>query len=134
MQLQRVTKAQAERLKKLGFDWGTDRFYFNGRDGWIEIDLEQHEISNHNAIESDKYLSAPTIQHALMWLREVKVVHVAVFLARNIWYYVLSTHNSVGWFLPMDSNSSATHALAESAGLDAALDWLEQNEKEVGNV
>jgi hypothetical protein len=86
-ELQTVSFEQAMRLKELGFDWETEKFY---------IAIDEYKVAypfyvrlksfgympqswNTSKIASYKDLiSAPTVSHALKWFRDVKKINAFV--------------------------------------------------------
>ena len=67
-----VSSEIAKLLEKAGFDWEIKTFYFNN---------ELHETilgeaKNHNF--SKVYISAPTLEVAQRWLREVKKLYIEI--------------------------------------------------------
>lgn len=94
-QLQLCSFGQAKRLKKLGFNWPSETFYVDG-----SLD-DCHNLINYNTNEGtdedgepqedDGYCSAPTIQHALMWFREVR--GVITCFSYSLTYGYVGEHN-----------------------------------------
>ena len=74
-----VSSEIAKLLEKAGFDWEIKTFYFNN---------ELHETilgeaKNHNF--SEAYISAPTLEVAQRWLREVKNCYTGIdVFVRNL--------------------------------------------------
>lgn len=125
MQEPRVGRNTAARLKEAGFDW-----YVNGYFLANSSVIRHEESSNFNQMVD--YTSAPTLSHAAMWLREVKGVNV-IIVPIDVWAkwsYRLHFNSVPPQKHPYPNRPPdfTTHTLAESAGLDAALDWVEQNE------
>jgi hypothetical protein len=124
-QLPRVNSVQGKRLKEVGFDWECDAFYNH-----LENPLE-NRCSNYNAAKEDFILcSAPTVAHALQWIRVEKdiVCHVITqmkhFRLEYRWLYRLN-------YAQVKSGSVyANYNDAESALLDALLDVLEKEKKQ----
>ena len=70
-QLQLVTFKQAKRLKQVGFNWWTYRLFYN----------DTGELSNRMTgcfNEEKEYVSAPSVQLALKWMRDVKGIPCSV--------------------------------------------------------
>jgi hypothetical protein len=73
MKLQLVTKIQAERLAKIGFDWEAFCFYKSDTE-----ELREAGLNNWNKPIYNGCISAPTVALALKWIRDVKGIHNAV--------------------------------------------------------
>ena len=70
-----VSLEVAKLLKEAGFDWEIKTFYFTDQLGETMLgDAKNHNFSN-------QFISAPTLDVAQRWLREVK--NVDVFAYRN---------------------------------------------------
>ena len=70
-----VSLEVAKLLKEAGFDWEIKTFYFMGQLGETMLgDAKNHNFSN-------QFISAPTLEVAQRWLREVK--NIDVFAYRN---------------------------------------------------
>ncbi len=70
-----VSSEIAKLLKEAGFDWETKTFYFMDQLGETMLgDAKNHNFSN-------QFISAPTLEVAQRWLREVK--NIDVFAYRN---------------------------------------------------
>ena len=113
-QLQRVNDKQAKLLKKLGFNWLTDGYYFlDGED----IDLDDNR--NHNAY--DLHYSAPTIALALEYIMEEKGI--------INWVQCDVFHQWTGCYFfnraQLQTDIYKTKRDAESALLDELLTLLE---------
>jgi hypothetical protein len=77
-QLQIVSFEQAWRLKALGFDWNTEWFYRDNLPSPADTLLHQpnNAIGDHNACIHR--FSAPTVAHALKWMRDENGIVCAV--------------------------------------------------------
>lgn len=128
-----VTYTQAQRLKKLGFDKQTLSRY---------IESTGEFVSLYDYQKNDKYrtvvnwLKCPTVSEAIDFIRE-KGVDCCVFFnnelfgnldnAKAIYYFKYGCNGRIiynSW--NVDYKSFDTHPLAESALLDAVLDYLEK--------
>ena len=70
-----VSLEVAKLLKEAGFDWEIKTFYFMDQLGETMLgDAKNHNFSN-------QFISAPTLEVAQRWLREVK--NIDVFAYRN---------------------------------------------------
>lgn len=72
-----VTFAQAQALKRLGFDWECDYYYCKFISGDVRF-WSTCPPDNHNKRENsiNEAFSAPALHIAAKWLREVKKLHV----------------------------------------------------------
>ena len=62
----------ARLLKEVGFDWEIKTFYFMGQIGETMLgDAKNHNFSN-------QFISAPTLDVAQRWLREVKHLDISI--------------------------------------------------------
>lgn len=135
MQEQRVTKEQAIRLKKAGFDWETDDWFHTDHNSFYSIEVgKKQAFHNWNSIEGGINIrfSAPTLSDAVRFLREVKGWHLWALPALsfpNQWDYVVFSMDQWKRTNTIDM-PFPTHDTALSAGIDAVL---EQIEKEVEN-
>ena len=66
----------------------------------------------------------PDIDKAIRWMREVKGVHVAVLPAHDKWYYIVC----VGDNDTIEDGAYQSHDLAQSAGLDAAIEYVKREQ------
>lgn len=133
--LQLVTYSQATQLKILGFDWETYCYYFPKEDdgrGYVSNPMNHNntsaidvDMATGNQISSG-YISCPTIQHAFMFLREKHKLLCEITIYEEMW-------DAEVW--DFDCNrlaslpASNTYFEAESAALDAALEYLLKQEK-----
>jgi len=103
---------QSKRLRAAGFNWPTISYW----DTTVNIRLRYHDkpIDHNNDAQYAKeewemyYISAPTIQHALKWFRDVKaiipIIHVGKKNNKNVYgvsYIIVKEDNHVsvaGWF------------------------------------
>jgi len=123
-----VSKAQAQRLKATGFDWGVTAYYeVTGKYGMsLEHVYQKPTDFNNSDYGKTKMFSAPTVAEALKWARDVRFLdgHVEVNGAREYgWNYVLSYFER-----PRTYGSYKSHEEAESFLLDAVLDQIEKEE------
>lgn len=130
-----LTFDQAVQLKKLGYNKGSYNFYLFDKAKETEDSLTEHgKFENWNLLDHLNlhigYATAPTVSEALDWIREEKGVMLAVELESKrsrlgeiIGYeyggaYIDDKGKDV--WLP----THPTHPLAESALLNAVLDYL----------
>lgn len=77
-----VTFETAQRLKEKGFDWGCNGHWYIGEGKTFEISSSTDPI-NWNEVKSDlDWLSCPTQQMAMRWLREEKEIDIIPFHER----------------------------------------------------
>ena len=122
MELQLVSFEQAKLLKSLGFDWQCTGYYKIDGNGMFYSDRE-----NYN--EREEYYSRPTVALALMWLREVKGIHMYVIMEPSspLHYYTFYGQKLVSENIinaQRDLYRYGTHDLAESAARTKALTLL----------
>ncbi|TFD96700.1 hypothetical protein E2605_07725 [Dysgonomonas capnocytophagoides] len=113
-----VTYTQAQRLKKLGFNRVVNDFY---QDEDLEDSIKQVDF---NSSGCSNVFSAPTVSESLDFIRE-KGIYCGVY--PFMWGYkgmaiVQDRHNPC----TIEVEPLGTHPLAESALLDAVLDYLEK--------
>ena len=120
----RVSREQAEMLKKVGYDVKCHAHYectkkeeklieYSIRENWNTDDTFGMRVKT-------LYYSAPTLDEAARWLREVKGWHVEVLRVESGWlsFAVPKTKSITCGEFP-------THDLALSAGIDLILKKLE---------
>jgi len=126
-QLQIVSFEQAQRLKKLGFDWECDSCY------WEDGEVDYHGNNNWNNVHpfsgiDEEIFSAPPVALALKWFRDEKYreyyrkkFHIS--LSRYGWRY---KYIDIDGFLD-ESLHFDTYEAAESALLDDILTHIENS-------
>jgi hypothetical protein len=115
-ELRLVSREQAVRLKKLGFDWATGNVYYD------EIEKE--------------WISAPTVALALKWIRDEKEIRCGIDVRASfeggrmhIFYYgKFAQYGDYGlrW---TETDRKDSYPQAESALLDELLTLLEAEEE-----
>ena len=132
-ELQIVSFEQAERLKKLGFNWDVNT-------GWRILPEERPETYPRfrrgfirdtimfNMNEDEDTVSAPTTALALKWMRYVKnvqngITYFETIDGKKLHYY---GRYQTADFLHRDTKVLDTHEEAESALLDAILNDLDK--------
>lgn len=123
-QLQRVTKEQAVKLKKLGFNRETDAYYY----------LDNPSTVTANYDNWNKYgntLSACPLELACKFLRDTKKALIYVFPIDDWEHYgvkVLFPDLSAPFHeIETEPKDYPTYESAQSAGLDVALEYLINN-------
>ena len=115
---------QSTRLKGAGFDWPTYEYTLN------KSNFHGIGIRNWNSINK-KHTSCPTLEHARMWMREVKKLEIIV-------ESVTRTHRKKYIYAVWEDNVRVddcedicydTYDLALSAGIDEALTIIETQNK-----
>lgn len=125
MQQPRVTRTQAIGLEEIGFDEVTDNVYHTKSDGHSQKGWGG-ETRNSNLTD---FVTAPTLDEAIRWMREVKNVHVCVTLTnKNKWVSYLE-YTKTGEFDESCGHCFTHHDQAQSAGLDAAIEYLKNQAK-----
>lgn len=113
MKLQLVTKDQAVKLKKLGFNCTDVGSYYN-----LEVDQiwsGAHENMNAYSMAA----AAPSTALAIKWLRDIKKISVEV--RTNACQWEVSVVNLQMCYNEFYEDGYMTYDEAESAGLDNAL-------------
>jgi hypothetical protein len=124
-----VSLETAKLLKEVGFDWGVQSFYIPGalrKLQFIECGCTYFEDCNRKA---DLY-SAPTLNVAQRWLREVKNIQIIAsplsgskkwtpLIAKDFWLL----HEDVGGIALTPENFD-TYELALEAGIQKCLTML----------
>ena len=120
-----VTYEQAKTLKDLGFDWECNH--------WYHIDEKilntSHDYANHNVL-SPKALSAPTLNQAQKWLREVKGIKVYIkplFSSEEYEYCISFKFRGYGG--DEEYGVKKTWESALSAGINEAIKLLKKEEQ-----
>ncbi len=113
-QLQRVDFDTAKLLANKGFDWECTEYFHTEHDETGEGDLD-----NYNS--EPETISRPTVAHVIMWLREVKGVHINTdcSICHTAWYGF--AHNKDTGLIVAGDGPFDTCDLAESAALLHAL-------------
>ena len=124
-----VTYEQADKLKDLGFDWECDHSYLHKTiDKSGNPYLYHVEMRNWNNFNSEVgCFSAPRLDQAQKWLREVKELHVLPRLENvNKPDYVCIVTLMRKESIRITNNGSyfPNYESALSAGIDAALELL----------
>ena len=152
-----VSYEQSVALKRLGFDWKCDHYYeFNNnslkesttyspspqtfRVSEFWHNFNKYEYDRHGQPFNPEY-SAPRLDQAAAWIREVKGIHIAVapYCKENnsdtnicnaedcFWSMELSSV-PFGYWLNVSKGEFDTYELALSAGIDKALELLTDNQ------
>lgn len=96
-----VTFETAQRLKEKGFDWGCNGHWYIGEGKTFEISSSTDPI-NWNEVKTDlDWLSCPTQQMAMRWLREEKGIHICTVpdLSSNKFYVSIAINVNGKWRL-----------------------------------
>jgi hypothetical protein len=111
----------AKMLKEAGFDWPLQKsFYFNYGE-WKE-GSRTYEVNYNGFVDSEKYFSRPTLEHAAMWLREAKRVNVNAYPDDGAWdynIYDLDKYYSIAGCFNLPTYSDAL-----TAGIKKALEII----------
>jgi hypothetical protein len=116
MNTPRVSREQAEGLKKVGYDVPTPHYYCEHIVyGVLEETGDECDYNNGYSF----HWSRPTLDEAARWLREVKGWHVEVLRVESGW---------LSFIVPQTKSISCgeftTHDLAQFAGIDLILKKL----------
>lgn len=120
-----VSLEVAKLLKEAGFDWEGMPYYQNGIFYQYFIDKEQIIIMNHNSTPNymEQY-SAPTLDVAQRWLREVHHLHITIFSSsQESWMFrITKQHQSLedGVY----GEDFYTYEEAQEAGINKALEKI----------
>lgn len=120
MNAPRVSREQAELLKKVGYSEEVGAYYYEGelKDDYYDV------FYNYNGSEVViGMVSAPTLDEAARWLRDVKGWHCYADSSREwcTWYPVVVPK---GGSFDTGTDGFTTHDLALSAGIDLILKKL----------
>ena len=123
----RVSRQQAEMLKKVGYDVKCHAHYectkkeeklieYSIRENWNTDDTFGMRVRT-------LYYSAPTLDEASRWLREVKGWHVYCTICNGRWQSLVTdmSNNELEFI-----GTFPTHDLALSAGIDLILKKLDE--------
>ena len=128
-----VSLEVAKLLKDTGFDWECKEYYYNfATTGW-SLSFDDNFV-NWNSW-SERYISAPTLDVAQKWLREVKNIDVVVLRAMQwiqFYYTVEHEENRTSKVDFMSLNEDLwwfKYEEAQEAGIKKALEIILQNGK-----
>jgi hypothetical protein len=128
-ELQIVSCGQAERLKKLGFDWECRYCYSKHSDGDVCLETEEDEYEfNYNYSDGwggNEAFSAPPLALALKWMRDEKGFDYSIIKERLPFTYTYTLLNGTRARLHIKG-----YEVAESALLDEILTILEKEEQQ----
>lgn len=131
-----VTYDQAAKLKELGFDEPCE-YCYNPDQKLLKVktSAQSPQVTNNRYLDeiANRMATAPRLDQAQAWLREVKGIHISLnpysissdrYDGDNyFWSFELFEVPSGGW-LKINGGGFDTYDLALSAGIDAALDLL----------
>lgn len=111
----------SELLKKAGFDWETIQYYHTGSKELVEPTYNFSKNFNDLVEFGHAYNSAPTLELAQRWLREVKGVKLVVTLLDDGGYSYKYAYKKtkVEWFEPYE-----TYELALERGIEECLKYV----------
>ena len=114
----------AKLLEKAGFDWSCRGYYDRQT-------LRFNFVWDHNGKGASTQCSAPTLDVAQRWLREVKGIHICVKpneASSNCKYFVTVIVNDTKWGNIQDDNRKTimfdTYEEAQEAGIKKALEMI----------
>lgn len=125
-----VSYSQAVRLKKLGFDWECIAKYAVEPDG-KPILVGSTAFVFRNSEEKGRDVAAPLLSQAQKWLRERHSLHVDISThGKHCWTANIVGYDDEdipkGYLHPVNVEVFDSFEQALSAGIDAALDLLEE--------
>lgn len=129
-----VTYEQAVKLKKLGFDWECNHYY-DYKHYLVEYtQSNERNYSNWNDKNQKDFghYSAPTLTQVQKWLREENKISVDVNITQTIHnsFWVANVRDLIDFALLSDVDGFDTYEQALSAGIDKALEFLEETDAE----
>lgn len=115
----------AKLLEKAGFDWNCYKLY----EREYERDGRVHAVTSANWNSSLKYYSAPTLEVAQRWLREIKRIHLYVRPILDERKYVVTVVvDDLIWGQVNDNTGTTkrfnTYEEAQEAGIKKALELI----------
>lgn len=124
-----VSLEVAKLLKEVGFDWSVMHFYDEFEDGKIPFYSRGAEELQQN-MNAFGYYSAPTLEVAQRWLREVKDIDVYIFPTTNnkrgcVYEWGIKTFGRALWVEGQPyTNQYETYEEAQEAGIKKALELI----------
>ena len=131
-QLQLVTFEQGERLRALGFDWGTSAYWWHNPIDREWCFRETPNLLTKNNPKFDNEIAAPAVALALEWVREEKGLHGMVDCNASGWFWIICKVNGTfikDWGDEGDDENSGcftTHKAAQLVLLTEILILLEK--------
>jgi hypothetical protein len=126
-----VSLEVAKLLKKAGFNWEVNHYYFT-QNGKTELKYNfKHPAQNYNksmaTMDSMSFefevCSCPTLDIAQRWLREVK--GYSIYPTRGGYkIYVLDINDSAGFSKTYELNSNLTYEESQESGIKKALELI----------
>ena len=148
-----VTREQAEKLKRLGFDWATDSYYEKDSGRVIFVPYNEDDLNSDVESISKDYtncISAPTIAIALKWLRDKYGIYQSIYVRsinKNIFGYSVGHSillmDLIGCDLSEEfeienAGTDGIHGLsyeeAESNGMNFAINWILKNAQSIHGI
>jgi len=125
----------AKLLKEAGFDWECEYAYIPSTEMGNVPFKHLHNRTNYNGLQYEVY-SAPTLDVAQRWLREVKGIHICVkadAASINCKYFVTVIISDTKWGNVQDENMKTilfnTYEEAQEAGIQKCLTLLLNEDK-----
>lgn len=129
-----VTYETAKLLKEKEFDWGCCSYWCIFPNG-DRVHTDYGHFANHNGVETDKFVSRPTQQMAMRWLREEhgimitpdrdKIVNVAPEPFYDYWCTI--RHNGNEYWVSSLDLPDAQHYTEYEDVVEAALQYCLTN-------
>jgi len=123
--MKRVNKETAVGLKEVGYDVPCKPHYYGP-----ECKAYYKVVSSVNHNKFPLCVSAPDLNEAAEWLRDVKGLHISAqpdinYLPKK-WVYELFMLNGTEWSLGDSHSTYDTHDIALAAGISRAVDILKE--------
>ena len=134
-----VSLEVAKLLKEAGFDWECSCYYsvntlHEPNNGFIHIYKQYKALFyDHNRTKMPVY-SAPTLDAAQRWLREVKDIDIYIFPTTNnkrgcVWEWGIKTFGRALWVEGQPyTNQYETYEEAQEAGIKKTLEMILEKE------
>lgn len=120
----------AKLLRKAGFDWKVISYYQHGVFYHYSVDRGDLVVINHNyAPDYMEQYSAPTLDIAERWLREIKHEFVVVHPIINKWFYSIHRPNYARYYA---DKQFETHEETKEAGIKKILELILK--KKINNI
>ena len=117
-----VSFETAKLLKEKGFDWCTYAYYEDEDNP--NISLHASKAINWN--KTTEFISKPTLQMAMKWLRETFEIHCQIDcpIVTFNWRYGIRNLNQDEWFTLRDMGDYETYEEAAEAAIEYCLENL----------
>lgn len=113
-----VSLEVAKLLKKAGFDWKCNGVFLSEDSAQYAFIKADAACDNNNSKYSPYNISAPTLEVAQRWLREVRREYVVVHPIVNKWFYSIHRPNFGHYYR---DKKFSTYEEAQETGIKKAL-------------